>query len=58
MHPQYTSNNLDFDVAVIRVSQSFIGQNIAGISLAPEVSTVVVGSSSVVSGWGLTVSLE
>jgi trypsin len=53
-HPQYSGTTLNNDVAVHRITGSFGGTNQATIALATRLSTVAGGTSSVVSGWGLT----
>jgi trypsin len=53
-HPQYSGTTLNNDVAVHRITGSFGGTNQATIPLAARLLTVAGGTSSVVSGWGLT----
>ncbi|XP_055543384.1 transmembrane protease serine 9-like [Wyeomyia smithii] len=53
-HPNYNADRLDFDVSVIRSSTAFIGTNIAPIALLPAGTELATGTSSIVSGWGLT----
>ncbi|XP_055605054.1 uncharacterized protein LOC129753280 [Uranotaenia lowii] len=52
-HPQYNNNNLHNDVCVIRITTSFVGANIAPITLVPSGTGFAAGTRSIVSGWGL-----
>ncbi|XP_041769967.1 trypsin 3A1-like [Anopheles merus] len=53
-HPSYSDGSLDFDVCVIRITTSFVGANIAPITLAPEGTDYPEGTRTMVSGWGAT----
>ena len=50
-HPSYSSNTIDYDVAILQLSSAFTpGTNAAVISLAS--SAPATGSGVIVTGWG------
>jgi len=54
-HPNYNGNNLDYDVALLRLSvPATIGNTIRPIKLAPANSGDFSGGSATCTGWGLT----
>ncbi|XP_067004189.2 trypsin-1 [Anabrus simplex] len=54
-HPNYNSNTVDYDFALIRVSSAFsLSSNVRTIPLPSQGESVSTGTSAVVTGWGTT----
>jgi len=53
-HPDYRADSYEYDVAVVHVTQPFVGTNIATIQLADEDLLIRDREVAKFAGWGVT----
>nr|CAH7756161.1 unnamed protein product [Callosobruchus chinensis] len=55
MHASYNRRTVDYDVAILQLSQPFTHEDVLPVPLADEYTKFAIGQVAIVTGWGVTI---